>query len=127
EEDDILAPLDEAELVEALHLLAPQRGLKGEIKLVELLDDRQPAGPHRRLEPSIIAELNLRGEQLLDGIGRGQRAAVDALENRVKGFKATGHPQIGEHVPQAIAAREAGGLHALTHVGCTYPASRRSA
>jgi len=93
EEDDILAALHEAELVEALHLLAAQRGLNGEIEVVELLHHGQPARAHRGLEPSVIPQLNLRGEQLLDRLRRGQRAAIDALENGVERFKAC-DPQI---------------------------------
>src|SRR5690348_6827504 len=58
EEDDILAPLDEAKLVEAFHLLAAQRGLKGEVEVVELLDHGQPTRAHRGLQPSVISQLN---------------------------------------------------------------------
>src|SRR5262245_55029716 len=50
EEDDILAALDEAELVQTLDLLAAQRRLKGEVEVVELLDHGQPAGAHGRLQ-----------------------------------------------------------------------------
>jgi hypothetical protein len=96
QEDDILVALDEAELVQAIHLLAAHGRLEGEIKVVELLDDGQSAGPHRGLQPSVVAQLNLRGE-LLNSFGRGQRATVDALENCVERFEPTGHPQIGEH------------------------------
>jgi hypothetical protein len=49
-----------------------------------LLDDGRPAGAHRRLQPPAIAQLNLRGQQLLDRIGRGQNAAVDIAQDRVK-------------------------------------------
>src|SRR5581483_2661232 len=125
QEDDILAALDEAELVQALHLLPTQRRLEREIKVVELFDDGQSAGPHRGLQPSVVAQLNLRSEELLDRFGGGQRTAVDALEDRVECFEAAGHPQIGEHVPQAIAAREGGALHAAPPVSCAYAASDR--
>src|SRR6185436_20141459 len=65
EEDDILAALDEAELVQAFDLLPSQRGLKGEIEVPELFDHRQPAGSHRGLQPPVIPQLNLRREELL--------------------------------------------------------------
>ena len=106
EEDHILAALDEAELVQALDLLAAQRRLKGEIEVAELLDDRQSAGAHRGLQPPVIAQLNLRREQLLDRLGRGERAAIDAVENRVERFEGARHPQVREDVAQAVASRE---------------------
>ena len=43
EEHDVLVPLDEAELVQALDLLAVHRGLEGEVEVGERLDGRQPA------------------------------------------------------------------------------------
>jgi hypothetical protein len=55
EQDDILATLDEAELVQAFDLLAPERWLKREVEVAQLLDDRQAAGEHRRLQPTVIA------------------------------------------------------------------------
>src|SRR5437899_2082876 len=84
QKDHTLAALDEAELVQALHLLPPEGRLKREIEVVELLDERQTAGSHRRLQTSVISELRLCGEQLLDGLGRGERPAIDALQDRVE-------------------------------------------
>ena len=81
-------------------------------KSCELLDGRQPTGAHRRLQPPVVAQLNLRGEQLLDRIGRGQRAAVDVAQDRVERFQGAGHAQVGQDLPEAITARERGGLHA---------------
>ena len=92
EEDHILPTLDEAEVMQALNLLPPQRGLEGEVEVVELLDDGQAAGAHRRLQPPVIAQLNLRGQQLLDRVGCGQCAPVDVTQNRVKRFQRAGQP-----------------------------------
>ena len=39
QEDDVFPALDEAELVETLHLLPTQRRLEGDFKLGEALDD----------------------------------------------------------------------------------------
>jgi hypothetical protein len=102
EENDILSALDEAELMQTFDLLAPQRRLKGEIKVPELFDDGQATGTHRGLQPPIVAELRLRGEQLLDRLRGCQRAAVDALQNRIEGLEGARHPEIGEEMPQAI-------------------------
>jgi hypothetical protein len=68
------------------------------------------------LEAPVIPELDLGGEELLNGLGRRQRAAVDPLEDRVERFEAAGHPQVREHVPQTIATRERGGFHAAPPV-----------
>jgi hypothetical protein len=51
QEDHILATLDEAQLVEAFDLLTPERGLKREVEVAELLDRGQATGaqePTRR-------------------------------------------------------------------------------
>jgi hypothetical protein len=41
--------------VQAFDLLAPERWLKREVEVAQLLDDRQAAGEHRRLQPTVIA------------------------------------------------------------------------
>src|SRR5438067_13694750 len=41
QEDHVLLALDEGELVQALDLLATDRGLKGEVELLQRLDRRQ--------------------------------------------------------------------------------------
>src|SRR4030095_11415557 len=84
EEDDVFAPLHEAELVETLQLLTPERRVKREIKLGEPFDRGQPAGAHRSLQTTIVAQLDLRAEQLLDGLGCGERGTIDAGENRIE-------------------------------------------
>ena len=87
-------------------------------KSLQLLDDRQAAGAHRRLQPSVVAQLNLRGEQLLDRLGRGERAAIDALQNRIERFEGAGHAQVGEDVAEPVAARERRALHATPPASC---------
>lgn len=104
EEDHILGALDEAELVQTLDLLAPQRRLKGEVEVVQLLHRRQPTRAHRRLQPAIVPELDLRRQQLLDGLGRAERAAIHALENRIERFQGARQAQVGQHVAQAVTA-----------------------
>jgi hypothetical protein len=116
--DHILATLDEAELVQAFDLLAADRGLEREVEVAELFDDGQSTGAHRRLQPPVIAQLNLRGEQLLDRFRRGERAAIDALENRIERFEGAWHPQVREDVAEPVASRERGGLHAAPPASC---------
>src|SRR5690606_33872484 len=55
EEDHVLPALDEAELVQALDLLAAGRGLEGEVELIQRLDRRQPRRAHRGLQPTVVA------------------------------------------------------------------------
>ena len=55
EEDDILAALDEAELVQTFDLLATERRLKRKVEVAELLDGGQTAGAHRGLQAPVVA------------------------------------------------------------------------
>src|SRR5687768_11481267 len=104
--------------MQAFDLLTPQRRLKGEIEVVELFDDGQTAGAHRSLQAPVIAQLRLRGEQLLDRLGRRQRAAVDALEDGIERFEGAWHPEVREDVPEPIASGQGGALHATPPVSC---------
>jgi hypothetical protein len=89
--------------VQTFDLLTTQRGLKGEVEVAQLFDRRQTAGAHRGLQPSIVSELNLRGQQLLNRFGCGERAAVDPVENRIQAFKSAWHAQVREHLAQSVA------------------------
>ena len=104
--------------MQTFDLLATYRRLEREVEIAELLDDRLAARAHRRLQPSVIAQLNLCGEELLDRFRSRERAAIDAVENRIERLEGAGHPQVGEDVTQSVAARERGGLHAAPPVSC---------
>jgi len=54
------------------------------------------------LQPSVIAQLNLRCEELLDRFRSGQRPAVDAMENRIERFEGARHPQVREDVAESV-------------------------
>jgi hypothetical protein len=61
---------------------AAERRLERKVELGEALDRGQATGPQCRLQPAVVTELNLRGEQLLNRVGRGEGPVVDVLENR---------------------------------------------
>src|SRR5262245_44464348 len=63
EEHHVLAPLDEAELEEAIDLLTPHGRLKGEIEFSDGLHRGQTARAHGRLQASVIAQGDLGTEQ----------------------------------------------------------------
>src|SRR5690606_15752082 len=75
EQDHVLPALDEAELVQALDLLAADRGLEGEVELLQGLYRRQPRRAHRGLEPAVVTQGDLGGEEPFDRLGRGERSA----------------------------------------------------
>ena len=77
--------------MEALQLLATQRRLEGKIKLGQSLDRRQSAGAHGGLQPPIVAQLDLRAQQLLDRFGCAQCRAIDTVENRIERFERARH------------------------------------
>ena len=102
-EDHILAALDKPEPVQAFDLLAAERRLKREVEVAQLFDRGQAARAHRGLQPSIVSQLNLGGQQLLHRFRRGERTAVDPVENRMQGFRCAGHAQVRQHLAQPVA------------------------
>ncbi len=64
-------------------------------------------------------------QELLDYFRRGERAAIDALENRIEGFECPWHAEVREDVAEPIAARERCALHAAPPARCAYSASDR--
>src|SRR5690606_23890178 len=98
------------QLVEALDLLAADRGLEGEIEALERLHSRKPGRAHGRLQAAVVSELDLCTEQALDRLGRGEGASVHAAEDLVQRFERAGHLEIGQHAPDPGSAR-GGGLH----------------
>ena len=96
-----LAP-DEAELVQALNLLAPDRRLEGKVELRQRLDRRQPRGPHRGLQPPVIAQADLGVEQAGDGLGDGHPAPIHLGEDRVHRLERPRQLQIGQHGPDVV-------------------------
>ena len=76
EQDHVLLSVQEAELVQALDLLALDAGLEGEVELIEGLHSRQPRGAHGGLETTVVAQHDLGVQELLDGLGCRDRAAA---------------------------------------------------
>ena len=96
EEDHVLLPLEEAERVETVELLALDRRLKGEVEVRERLDCRKPRRAHGRIEPSVIAERDLCLQQCIERCGRGERPAIEAREDLKECFERAGHLQISQ-------------------------------
>src|SRR5512133_3461078 len=71
------------------------------------------------------SSVNLCGEQLLDRLGRRERAAIDTLEDGIERFEGARHVQVREDLPQAVASREGGALHAAPPASCAYAARAR--
>ena len=111
EQDDVFPPIDEAEIVKAVELLALERGLKREIKVGESLHGREARGPHGGLEAAVIAQRDVRAEQGFDGLSGLEVPAVHLGEDRVEGLEGAGHLQIGELRTDPVA-EHGGGFHA---------------
>ena len=111
EQDHVLPSVQEAELVQALDLLALDGGLEGEVELVQRLHRRQPRGAHGGLETAVVAQHDLGVQELLDGLGRRDRAAVGLREDTVDGLQRAGHLQVRQHRPQPVAPGRRRGLH----------------
>src|SRR6266568_8993928 len=115
EEDHVFLALNEAERVEAVDLLALERGLEGEVEVDERLHGGEARGAHRGHKTSLIAETDLRPEHRGDGLGRSEPAPIDVGEDRVQGFERPGHFQVRELGAEALAhGGRRRGAHGLT-------------
>src|SRR5262249_3078812 len=113
EEDDVLGALDEAQAGQLAELLAVDRGLKVEIKLVERLDPRQPG----QLEPALDAALVPAAPLGLQGLGE-EALVVEVALGRVLAHAV----ELGQQVLHLHPLEEAGQLHVATS---SYTASGR--
>ena len=73
EKDYVLPPLDEAEGVEALDLVAFDTRLEAEVEVGERLHGREPGGPHGGLEPALIAKRDVAAEKAIRVVARARR------------------------------------------------------
>ena len=106
--------------MQGVDLLALDRGLEAEVEVGKGLHGRQPGGTHGGLEPAVVAQIDLGGEELLDRLGGGEAASVDAGEDGVEGLERTGELEVGELGADPVAAAwPLGGRHET-------PAARRS-
>ena len=103
QEHDVLPPLEEAERVQALELLALHTQLEAEVEVAERLDRRQPGAPHGGLEPAGIPERDVRAQELLQRLAGGELPAVDLTQDVVEGLQRPGHLEIGELRAEAVA------------------------
>ena len=103
-QDDVLAAVEEPQLVQALDLLALDARLEGEVKLRQRLDGRQARGPHGGLQTTVVAQRDLGVEHLLDRVARRRRPAVALRQHAVEGFQCAGHLQVRQHRPQPVAS-----------------------
>jgi hypothetical protein len=90
EKDHVFTALYEAELVQALDLLATHRRLKREVEIAEQLHARQPTGTHGSLQPTIVSELYLSREERLERLRRRYGASVDTLKDGIECLSAPG-------------------------------------
>ncbi len=92
EEHHILAPLDEAQGMEALELVALTLGWKSEVDVGEGLHGRESSRPHGGLQPSLIAERDVAPEQLGHGFAGGAGALLGYVFHRtVEQYDSPGH------------------------------------
>ncbi len=105
EQDNVLAAVEESQLVQALDLLALEARLEGEINLRQRLDGRQARGAHRGLPATVVAQRDLGAQHLLDRVARRHRPAVALGQPAVDRFQRAGHLQVRQHRPQPVARR----------------------
>jgi hypothetical protein len=103
EEDHVLAPLDEAERMEALQLVALDRGLEAEVEVGQRLHRGQAGGAHRGLEPPLVPQGDVTPQQFGHRFPGRQLAAVAPVQDVIQGLERAGHLEIGELGAQPVA------------------------
>src|SRR6185437_15358662 len=125
EQYHVLLAIDEVELAQAFDLFALDRRLERELKGLQCLDHRQPRGAHRGLQPSVIAQSDLRRQKPADRVRGGDATAVDLAKDPIHGFQRAWHLQIGQHAANGIALRAGRDAHRATRTRRSYAASER--
>ena len=114
EQDHVLGAVDEAELMQALDLLALDARLEGEVELGQGLHRRQPRGAHGGVQAAVVAQHDLGVQQPLDRLAGGDGPAVGLRQDVVRHLKRAGHLEVGQHRPHPVAPVPGRGLHSAT-------------
>ena len=79
-------PVDEVEPGQSQDAVAVERGLEPEVETSERLDGGEPCHLQGGLDPSLLANGDLLGEQRVDCLDRADLATLDLLDEAVQGF-----------------------------------------
>jgi len=79
-----LAALDELQLGERHDAAAVERGLEGEVEPGQGFQRRQPGHQQRRLDPAVLPQRQLLGEQGVDRLQRGDLAALELADDHAQ-------------------------------------------
>jgi len=83
----------EVELGECQDTVAVERGLEGEVKAGQRLDDTQPGHLQCCLDAAGLADGEFLGQQHLDRLDGAELTAFDLLDQVIEGFQSTRHAQ----------------------------------
>jgi hypothetical protein len=102
--------------MQALELLAFDRRLEGEVEVGERLDHGEARGPHRRLEPPGVAQVDVGAQEPRHGLAPREFAGIAAPEDVVHRLERPGHLEVGELRAELLANRggrrgQPGGAH----------------
>ena len=103
---------------EAPGAVAVERGLEGEVEAVECLGRREAGGLERDRDPAALAGGMLLGQQAVDGLERGELAALDPAHGVVEGLQGPGHAQADQARTDPVQR--------LAHDAALSPARRRA-
>jgi hypothetical protein len=118
EEVHDLGPGDEVELGERQDAAPLERGLEGEVEALERLRRREAGGLERDADAAVLAGGVLLGEEAVDGLQRGELAALDPAHGVVEGLEGPGHAQADQAGADAVEG--------LAHDVALSPARRRA-
>ena len=100
-----LAALDELQLGERHDAAAVERGLEGEVEPGQGFQRRQPGHQQRRLDPAVLPQRQLLGEQGVDRLQRGDLAALELADDRVDGLQRARHAQCDQRGLDVLGER----------------------
>jgi len=100
-----LAAGDEAQLGECQDAIAVERGLEREVEAAERLDGGKAPHAQRCLDPAVLAQGQLLGEQDVDGLECADLGVLQAAYDLIERFQGAWHLQADQVAADAIEHR----------------------
>ena len=114
-------PVDEVECGKGDDAIAVERWLEREVEAGQRLQDGQSGHAQCRLDPTVLAQAEFLGEQIVDRLDAVDLTLLDAAQRSVEHLERARHLQADQAVADIVDARGCGGeCHGrLTFASCS--------